>query len=485
MTPSRKSAHGRETAQALARAPSSKQSGTHPQLPPVAALAALSRVEEGVWVCDAERRSVWQNAAMQSLANELEPGGALGSLLDPARPASDGEAVFPDGRGIRWSVEPLALAPGSAGFVFVFHDDSSRHALAESEGRLRLLSTHTEGILFELDPSARFVRVWTSDPALLAKPESELLGRTLVEVLGDEVGRWHHDKVCTTLSTGVDQEYDYELEVPSGRRHFACSAIAVHGSDNARSAIFWIRDTTEEVEMRAKLMHSERLASIGVLAAGVAHEINNPLAYMLLNLDRIETVVAAHSASTALAELSGPLRMVREGMQRVRRIVADLLDFSKIGAASDRIDLHHALDVSIDAASPEIAPRALLVKHYGETPAVHADEARLVQVFTNLILNAAQAIPEGNSLRHRIEVVTSRDASGAANVEIRDSGVGIAERLLPKIFEPFFTTKTTGTGLGLSICQRIIQAFGGNILVDSQEGRGTTVRVVLPAARES
>jgi signal transduction histidine kinase len=445
-------------------------------------LAALRHVENAVWLCDAQRATVWCNERMGHLEAELRAGGALAQLVDLAWNPSDGEVTLGDGRALRWSVECVEFAAGKRGHAFTFSDDDASRRLAECEGRLRLLSTHTKGIIFELDSSARFVRVWASDPSLLAKPEAELLGRTLLEVLGQQVGAWHHDKVLTTLESGVDQEYEYELEVASGRRHFACSAVALPGVDGKRSAAFWIRDITDEVALRAKLLRAERLASIGTLAAGVAHEINNPLAYMLLNLERIESLVANYELSARQA-LEQHLGMVRDGMQRVRRIVADLLTFAKTEPRTSEADVVSALDLSIDATAAAVTARARLLRSYGEVPSVEADEAQLVQVFSNLLMNAAQALGDAPGGRQTIEVVTGTTDDGQARIEVRDSGPGVPEPLLATIFEPFFTTKANATGLGLPICQNIVQSFGGQITAHNRAQGGLVVIVTLPPAR--
>ncbi|MGC4089514.1 MAG: ATP-binding protein [Polyangiaceae bacterium] len=462
------------------RAVSASASELLPQL----LLATLARVENAVWLCDERRATVWCNERMTRIECELRSGGALAQLVDPGWTPSAGDVTLADGSSLQWSVEGVALTTGERGYAFWFNEGEAARKLAECEGRLRLLSTHTKGIIFELDGSARFVRVWASDPTLLAKPEAELLGRTLLEVLGEQVGGWHHNKVLTTLESGVDQEYEYELEVPSGRRHFACSAVALPGTEGKRSAAFWIRDVTDEVALRAKLLRAERLASIGTLAAGVAHEINNPLAYMLLNLGRIEALVAG-SEHQSQRDLEIHLAMVRDGMQRVRRIVADLLTFAKTEPRTTEADVLCALDVSIDAAAAEISERARLVRSYGPVPTVEADEARLVQVFSNLLLNAAQALPDEQNARHTIEVVTGTTDDGQARVEVHDSGPGVPDHLLATIFEPFFTTKANGTGLGLPICQNIVQSFGGQITAHNRAQGGLVVTVTLPPARTS
>jgi signal transduction histidine kinase len=447
-------------------------------------MAALDRVDDAVWLCDARRATLWKNERMAHFEPELRHGGALAHVIDLEWSPVDGEVRLESGRVLRWTVERVEFVPGDCGYAFTFRDDELSRRLAECEARLRLLSMHTKGIIFELDASARFERVWASDPSLLARPESELLGRTLLEVLGEKEGVWHHNRVLSTLESGVDQEYEYQLDVPSGRRHFACSAVALPGADGRRSAAFWIRDTTDEVALRAKLLHAERLASIGTLAAGVAHEINNPLAYMLLNLGRIESLLASWSHE-ARAELDLHLEMLRDGMHRVRRIVADLLTFAKIESRPTEADVHHALDISIEAVAAEVTARARLVRSYGPAPMVQADEARLVQVFSNLLLNAAQARSANEDQRHCIEIVTATTVEGHARIEVRDSGPGVPDHLLKRIFEPFFTTKASGTGLGLAICQHIVQSCGGQVTVQNREQGGLVAIVTLPAANAS
>ena len=445
-------------------------------------LAALERVDDAVWLCDAQRTTLWKNERMARFEADLRRGGALERLIDLEWSPVDGEVALPTGRVLRWTVDCVEIQPDERGYAFTLRDDELSRKLAECEGRLRLLSTHTKGIIFELNSSARFERVWASDSSLLARPESELLGRTLLEVLGEQVGAWHHQRVLTTLETGVDQEYEYELEVPNGRRHFACSAVALPGADGKRTAAFWIRDTTDEVALRAKLLRAERLASIGTLAAGVAHEINNPLAYMLLNLGCIESLLSA-STQKSWVDLDLHLGMLREGMHRVRRIVADLLTFAKIQPRLTESDVHHALDISIEAVAAEITARARLVRRYGDAPLVQADEARLVQVFSNLLLNAVQALSMNDSQRHSIEIVTATTPEGHARIEVQDSGPGVPEHLLERVFDPFFTTKASSTGLGLPICQHIVQSCGGQISVQNREQGGFVAIVTLPPAK--
>ncbi|HEX7719019.1 MAG TPA: ATP-binding protein, partial [Woeseiaceae bacterium] len=148
------------------------------------------------------------------------------------------------------------------------------------------------------------------------------------------------------------------------------------------------------------------------------------------------------------------------------------------------IEVIPLLELSVNMTINEFRHRARLVKEFGAIPRVDADEARLGQVFINLLVNAAQALPEGDSATHEIRLVTSTDAQGRAVIEVSDTGAGIPADVVERIFDPFFTTKPVGvgTGLGLSICHTIITGMGGQIAVDSNVGRGTTFRVTLPAA---
>ncbi len=252
-----------------------------------------------------------------------------------------------------------------------------------------------------------------------------------------------------------------------------------------------IRSRSERNRLATQLMHADRMAATGVLAAGVAHEINNPLAYVQASLDYLKAElepVLCHVPPEDAAELEQAVADAREGTERIKHIVRDVKTFSRIEEErKDRVDLCRVIDSCARLAFTEIKHRARLVKDYGEVPYVHANDARLGQVFLNLLINAAQAIPEGRARENEIRVATRTGEDGCAVVEVRDSGAGIPQEVLSRIFDPFFTTKPVGvgTGLGLSICHGIVEDLGGEISVESTPGRGTTFRVVLPAAPAS
>jgi PAS domain S-box-containing protein len=253
----------------------------------------------------------------------------------------------------------------------------------------------------------------------------------------------------------------------------------------------YIRDLSERKRMENQLIFAGRMAAVGTLAAGVAHEINNPLAYILANIDFSRQQMSAAVARMpddddfrrALGEIVEALGEARQGAERVRNIVRDLRVFARGDEeARGPVALRRVLDSSINMAWNEIRHRARLVKDYGDAPLVEGNESRLGQVFLNLLLNAAHAIEEGAAERHEIRVSTRTDAAGRAVVEVRDTGRGIPAELRARIFDPFFTTKAAGegTGLGLWICQRILSPLGGAIAVESEEGRGSLFRVTLP-----
>jgi signal transduction histidine kinase len=241
----------------------------------------------------------------------------------------------------------------------------------------------------------------------------------------------------------------------------------------------------EQRRMHEQLLISDRMASVGTLAAGVAHEINNPLTYINILVGRLSSLEAASQRDALSSHRLEMLDEVREGLRRVERITQDLRTYSR---GDDGIDghtnVHQTLDAALRIAGHEIRHRAQLVKSYGDLPMVRGSDGRLGQVFLNLIMNAAQSMAEGEAHTNQLRVTTQLLDDGRVAVEISDTGTGIPNELLNKIFEPFFTTKKVGegTGMGLSICRGIITGLGGDISVRSELGKGSTFRVTLPAS---
>jgi signal transduction histidine kinase len=248
------------------------------------------------------------------------------------------------------------------------------------------------------------------------------------------------------------------------------------------------RGRRERRRMQEQLLISDRMASVGLLAAGVAHEINNPLAAVLANLDLANEDahrLAGAAPPPGYKDLLDELGDARHAASRIRDIVRDLKLFSrsedeKVAA----IDVGRALESSLRMATNEIRHRARLIRDLRPVPPIEANESRIGQVFLNLLVNAAQAIPEGRASANEIRVATYVADDGRVCVEISDTGTGIPPEVQKRLFTPFFTTKQVGvgTGLGLSICHRIVTGLGGSITVDSAVGVGTTFRVYLPPA---
>lgn len=228
--------------------------------------------------------------------------------------------------------------------------------------------------------------------------------------------------------------------------------------------------------------------SARAIAAGVAHEINNPLQYVMANLEMIAEELAAMdpaSSTPRVVECTEMAQEARTGAERIRRVVQHLIAFSR--AEEERrelLDLRSVVEVAVEHTSHAIGRKARLVKQWGATPDVEADPTSLVQVFVHLLSNAAQAVPDGDAERHEVRVVTCTDAGGRAVVEVCDTGPGIPRAVLDRMFDPFFTTKPAGvgSGLGLPLCHAIISRLGGRISAVNRPEGGAVFRVSVPPA---
>ena len=255
-------------------------------------------------------------------------------------------------------------------------------------------------------------------------------------------------------------------------------------------------DVTDRKRMQEQLLLTDRMSSLGAIAASVAHEINNPLAYAHANLELAAKAIDENGSAPS-PDLRDAIFTAREGIERVRAIVSDLKTFSRSDdEAIGAVDVHSVLDSTLGLAGNEIRQRARIVRKYGDVPNARGSRARLGQVFLNLLLNAAEAIPDGAPEDNALEVATRVDAAGRVVIEISDTGDGIPEAIAVRLFEPFFTTKPLGrgTGLGLAICQNILSRLGGEIAVESLTGDArdgvkrpfrTRFRVALLAAEDS
>jgi len=243
---------------------------------------------------------------------------------------------------------------------------------------------------------------------------------------------------------------------------------------------------TELKHAEAQLVQAEKMASLGRLVAGVAHEINNPVSFIATSIEPLrrrlaKAALAAPPLAPALREAEDLVAVMARGAERTAAIVKDLRTFSRLGEATRKaVDLHEGLDMSLRLLESRWRDRITIHCDYGPLPPVECDPAQMNQVFMNVLNNACDAIPARGTIW-----LTTRAGGDAVTVAVRDDGVGIPPDVQSRIFDPFFTTKEAGagTGLGLAISQGVVAAHGGRLEVESAPGEGTTLRIVLPAGR--
>jgi PAS domain S-box-containing protein len=337
-------------------------------------------------------------------------------------------------------------------------------------------------------------RLVYANPALVSliglSSVDELLGGSRAELEGVFIHAESRPLLPRDDQTGIPPKnppMEIRMLRKNGTPLFVELAHAPSVFDGQPCIVWLVRDLTERKQMEARLVRADRMASLGTLAAGIAHEINNPLAFTVANLGHLETDVLPR-LKLPTGEQDDVRKLVADaqlGATRVRDIVRQLKMFSRAEeqARPEPVDVNRVLESAISMASNEIKHRARLVRDFTDQLVAEAHEGRLGQVMVNLLVNAAQAIPEGSVERNEIRVLTRTHAEGLA-IEVRDTGSGIPAENLERLFEPFFTTKPVGvgTGLGLPICQDIVTSFGGRMEVESEVGKGSTFRVILRAA---
>ncbi len=400
--------------------------------------------------------------------------------------------------------------------------------------------TETLGAI--LDSADQLIAMITPDGALMAinrigaeffgSTPARLSGQNLFDLLPPEFGIRLADQIAEVLASGRSSEID----AANRGRIFHVTVYPVPG--NPPRVVVYANDVTDkvaaEIELRREreqlaqslahqrelnrkledaqnqLLQSEKMASLGQLAAGVAHELNNPIGFVRSNVTTLEgyltgifEILRAYDdkAAAALpapdaAELAALkkqkdfdfvhedifqlLSESKDGLTRVQDIVQNLKDFSRVGGAGwGWADLHACIDSTLNIIWNEIKYKCTVVKNYDPAlPQVYCIASQLNQVFMNLLVNAAHAIPE----KGEIVITTEHDATGTVRIHVSDNGVGIPEENFAHLFEPFFTTKPIGkgTGLGLSIAYGIIGKHHGTIDVASTVGKGTTFTVTLP-----
>jgi PAS domain S-box-containing protein len=349
--------------------------------------------------------------------------------------------------------------------------EAERHLAALIEAEPECVKTVArDGTLLSMNPAGLAM--------LDADCPTQVLGLRVFEVVAPEHRETYvryHRRICAG-ERGV-LEFDM-ISLKGTRRHMETTSAPLATPDGVVHL-----SVTRDITERKRAVQAERMAAIGVLAAGVAHEINNPLSYLLANLQFALGELARLPDQTGLDKIRGVLEETRHGGERIQAIVADLKTFSR---PDDRdqgaVRVSQAVESAITIAWNEIRHRAELVRRFDDTAHVAGNAAQLGQVFLNLLINAAQAIPAGAADRNQIAVDIRREGDRVV-VMVSDTGVGIDPIDAGRIFEPFVSTKPigAGTGLGLWICRRIVHDLGGTIGVAPGATRGAVFRVELPA----
>jgi PAS domain S-box-containing protein len=354
-------------------------------------------------------------------------------------------------------------------------------ALAASEARFRsLIDNAPDAVFVSQGQRLHFVNPAMARMLGYERPD-ELTGASLVDLM-------HPDDVATVARRIVEIEAERGPQPAADRRllhkqgHWVPVEVTTMGIefDGRPSIIGYARDLTARRALQAQLLQADRMAAVGALAAGVAHEINNPLAYVMLNLDLVMRQLRHAGGGEDIIE---KLAEAREGAERVALIVRDLLSFARSEESWGPVNLRDCVEGAIKMIKNELRGRARLTVEWGDLPPIDGNSARLGQVFLNLLINALQALPPARGPeRNHIRVVAFERGDDAV-IEVHDNGPGIPEAALPRLFEPFFTTKPAGegTGLGLSIGHSIVTSMGGTLVARNlPAGAGAVFAVALP-----
>lgn len=310
----------------------------------------------------------------------------------------------------------------------------------------------------------------------------------VVHVVTDDGGNTDVSAVALAMRTRTPQTGPGLASLVSrdghGRMIELAAAPILHG-ETLLGVVMVFRDVTEQRRMQEQLAVTDRLTSLGTMAASMGHEINNPLSY---NLTNIEFALGSlreildHNGTPDISDVIQALDDARMGSMRIASIVADLRRFSRSQEEVQReVNVRVCVEWALRLTANQLRHAARLVTQFEDVPPVLGNDVRLSQVFVNLLGNASQAIT-GPTANNEIRVVTRTDNRGWAVVEIHDTGPGMAPDVVARVFDPFFTTKPAGVGwgLGLSICREIVAWMGGELVVSSEIGRGSTFSVAMP-----
>lgn len=390
----------------------------------------------------------------------------------------------PDGARVPVEVSATRVVTPTATLNVTFVRDISvqieaMRTLRESEERFRrVVEAAPDGVV--LLQRGRIVFLNALAAQLFGIPPGEGIGTSVLEHLTPESAAIAQERIGHMMRTGESFDpMEYHPRRAPDRVVEIKSIIIEH--EGERAVLAFARDISARKRIEQELVRADRLASIGMMSAAVAHEINNPLAYVQLCLQFLDRELPALVPVAARDRVMEQVRNASHGIDRVATIVRDLRSYSRVDSGEvGSVDITTCIEQAIKLVDSEVRRRAKLVRDFTPVPPVHANASRLEQVFVNLIVNAAQAIGDGDPREHEIRVSVRRHGD-AVVVEIRDTGAGIAPELRERIFEPFFSTKAVGvgTGLGLAVCRSIVEQFGGRIEVGDAP-RGALLAITLP-----
>ncbi len=414
--------------------------------------------------------------AKENLAISMRGGPTPDLQFRILRP-SDGEVVWLESRAevVRDADGTVVAAHG------IVIDISERRRAEEARAEWRALVEHAPDQIYCLDPdgSIRFV-----NRAVPPYRTEDVVGTNWLGYIPPSHRQRLHAAFSDVLQTGKYVSFEVMADDGvKGQAWYSSSLGPIIQDGKVTGIVLIARDVTHRKQTEAQLLAADRLAQVGTLAAGVAHEINNPLGAVLANLTFAQDA-AAGDGTISPEQMREALDEARIAAERVREIVRDLTMLARFEEGpAGCADLSKVIESTLRIAGNEIRHRARLTTELATVPRVRGSEARLGQVLLNLAVNAMHAIPEGRQ-DAEIRVVTRVDAPGMVAVDVSDTGHGMSEEVQHRLFTPFFTTKPMGqgTGLGLSICERIVTSLGGHIRVRSAVGVGSTFTVVLPVA---
>jgi signal transduction histidine kinase len=275
---------------------------------------------------------------------------------------------------------------------------------------------------------------------------------------------------------------EYRIVRPDGGVVYVETSSISIDHEGRPALLDFSRDTTPRTLLQTRLALRERMATLGRLSASVAHEINNPLAYAMLNVEAIIGELRRHSGRGLSDELELSIAAARDGLARVATIVRDLRELCASNSSGRwPVDVRDVIESALNVATQAVAARTRIERRYGDVPAIQTDPTKVGQILLNLILNAAESFPSADPERNAIVIGVATPNPDEVRITVADNGPGISQRDLERVFEPFFTTKSRGMGLGLAICQTLAASLRGALRVESELGHGATFSLCLPA----